>query len=78
MLFYKQQRSRSNIRHNATEGIYVPKESRIQQKQAFCGAHFNLGDPSQSKSPPTLSLANNSDLNLTPPFCLEFNTMSTT
>ena len=49
MLIYNKKRSRSNIKHNATEGIYVPKESRILQKQAFCGAHFNLGDPSQSK-----------------------------
>ena len=31
MLLYNQkQRSKSNIKHNATDGTYVPKERRIE------------------------------------------------
>ena len=41
MLLYKQQqRSKSNIRQGGMDGIYVPREGRIEQKRAFCSAHF--------------------------------------
>lgn len=51
MLLYQQkQRSKSNVKQNGVEGIYVPREGRIEQKRAFCSAHFSLGNPNQSKS----------------------------
>lgn len=49
LLYNAKQRSKSNIKNNATEGSFVPRERRIEQKQAFCKAHFELGDPNQSK-----------------------------
>ena len=50
MLLYNQkQRSKSNIKVNGIDGIYVPREGRIEQKRAFCSAHFSLGDRNQSK-----------------------------
>jgi hypothetical protein len=49
LLYHQQKRSNSNLKANPIEGIYVPKESRIEQKKAFCGAHFQLGDRNESK-----------------------------
>lgn len=50
LLQQKQKKAMEELRNNGLDGIYVPKERRIEQKVAFCGAHFSLGDQSQSKS----------------------------
>lgn len=42
-------KEKANARMNEISGIYVPKESRKEQKRAFCSAHFQLGDQKQSK-----------------------------
>ena len=33
------------MKKGGIEGIYVPKDGRLEQKRAFCSAHFNLGNP---------------------------------
>ena len=50
MLLYQQkQRSKTKNTQGSIEGIYVPKQMRVEQKRAFCGAHFELGNRNQSK-----------------------------
>jgi len=34
---------------NSVSGSYIPKETRLEQKRAFVGAHFQLGDQQKSK-----------------------------
>ena len=41
---------RSNqLRQDQVSGIYVPKESRMEQKLGFSSAHFSLGRKNDSK-----------------------------
>ena len=47
MLLKKNEKASARI--NEISGIYVPKESRKEQKRAFCSAHFQLGNQQQSK-----------------------------
>ena len=49
MLLYDKKRAKSSIKEGGIDGIYVPRETRIAQKKAFCGAHFSLGDRNNSK-----------------------------
>jgi len=49
LVFHQKQRSKSNMKQNGVEGIYVPRDGRLEQKRAFCSAHFALGYPQQSK-----------------------------
>ena len=44
-------KTQSDVRFDAVSGIYTTKEARLQQKKAFSGANFWLGDTSKSKSP---------------------------
>lgn len=51
MLLYQQQKNKERLeKQNGTEGVYVPKEMRVEQKRAFISAHFTLGDKKQRKS----------------------------
>ena len=44
LLYNKEKRSKSSLKMNGIEGIYVPKDARIEQKRGFCSAHFELGN----------------------------------
>lgn len=51
MIAYQaQQRAKTNLKMGGIEGIYVPKDGRLESKRAFCSAHFSLGNPNLSKS----------------------------
>ena len=49
LLYNKEKRSKSSLKMNGVEGVYVPRDARIEEMRGFRSAHFELGDRNSSK-----------------------------
>lgn len=59
MLLHQQKKRVNPKENNSIDGIYVPKERRIEQQKDFKGAHFTLGNTNKSKCDSARQIANN-------------------